>query len=703
MFKSKYSKYFIILVLFFSLTAFISDSKTDENNKERNALLNRVLIYVLDNAHYSPCDINDEFSASVFNDYIEKLDYNKIFLVQSDIENLKKYKTEIDDEIKKGNFDFFDLSFKLINKRIDEAENYYKEILEKPFDFTEDGEIQLDKEKLSFAKDKKELKEVWYKYIKYQTLLRIQIRLDAQKIAKEKNDTTVKIKSFETIEVESRKKITKTYKELFHRLEKYSKNDDRFSIYLNSIVEQYDPHTSYFPPRDKENFDILMSGKLEGIGATLQQKDIYVSVVNIVPGSASWRQGDLETGDIILKVAQGDEDAVDIVDMRLDDAVKLVRGKKGSVVRLTVKKIDGSIKVIPIIRDIVVIEETYAKSLIINNDDEKIGYILLPSFYADFKDAKGRNSADDVKKEIEHLNEEGVSGIIFDLRNNGGGALVDAVKIVGMFIDNGPVVQVKSKNANPQVLSDNEPGVLFDKPLVVLVNSLSASASEIFAAAIQDYNRGIIMGSKSSFGKGTVQRFVDLDRFIRNYKGSSLGSLKITFQKFYRINGGATQMKGVIPDIIIPDNYSYLDVGEKDLEHPLEWDEIEPLNWQKYNPSYDFDKIAGEFNNNILSDSSFILIDQYAKRLKELKDNSSYPLNFEKYLAKDKLMDEENKKFDTLNKYSFDINASVLKNKLDEMKSDTIKKQSMDKWIKAIKKDAELNKAVELMKRISLN
>lgn len=703
MLKSKYYKYFIIVASFILFSSYVSNKNAVEQNNERNALLNKVLIYVLENAHYSPCDINDEFSAKVFDDFIEKLDYNKIFFIQSDIKSLEKYKIDIDDEIKRNSFEFFDASFNLINTRIKEAEEYYKEILDKPFDFNKDQEIQLDKEKTDFAKDKNELKNEWHKYLKYQTLLRIKTQFEIQENAKEKNDTSVKIKPFKTIETEAREKLKKTYKDLFYRLDKYSRYDDRFSLFLNSIAGEYDPHTVYFPPKDKENFDIMMSGKLEGIGARLQQKDRYVTVYSIVPGSASWRQGQLEVGDIILKVAQGDKEPVDIVDMRLDDAVKLIRGKKGTEVRLTVKKIDGSIVVIPIIRDIVVIEETYAKSLIIKENNEKIGYILLPSFYADFNNPKGRNCADDVKKEIQHLKEEGVSGIIFDLRNNGGGALVDAVKIVGMFIEQGPVVQVKSRNSKPQVLSDGDPDILFDKPLVVLINSMSASASEIFAAAIQDYNRGIIMGSKSSFGKGTVQRFVDLDRFIRNYNGNSLGSLKITFQKFYRINGGATQLKGVIPDIILPDNYSYLDVGEKDLDHPLTWDEIQSLNYKKYKLSYDFNKLVADFNNNIKTDSAFILIDQYAQRLKKLRDNTSYPLNFEKFTAYEKLIEEQNKKFDTINKYCFNIELSPLKYYLPEIQSDTVKKARINKWMKSVEKDACLNKAIELMEEINSN
>ncbi|HEY0029208.1 MAG TPA: S41 family peptidase, partial [Bacteroidia bacterium] len=545
MFKSKK----LLFLIPAAALAFISATYIVQSDKEE--AIDQILMQSLNSVHYSPMEVNNDFSKKVFKLYMERLDYNKKFLIQSDVDELKKMEEQIDEDINKGSFTFFDKSFDIINKRVEEAKVYYTDILAKPFDFTNDENLQLDAEKTAYAKDKNGLKEEWRKSLKYQTLARMVEMMDNQEKAKEKSDT-VKLKSRTELEADARKKILKSNDDYFKRLKEFDRND-RIAIYFNSIAGVYDPHTEFFAPKDKANFDIGMSGQLEGIGAQLQEKDGYIKVSNIVPGSASYKQGQLKAGDLILKVAQGAGEPVDVVDMRMDDAVLLIRGKKGTEVRLTVKKPDGNIIVIPIIRDIVVLEDSYAQSVIIKGK-KNIGYIKLPSFYADFSGKGGRSCAKDIKKELEKLKAEHVDGIILDLRYNGGGSLPDVVDMAGLFIDKGPVCQVKQKAALAQVLEDRDAGVVYDGPLTVMVNSNSASASEIMAAAIQDYHRGVIVGtSPSSFGKGTVQRFFNLDDYLppayANLK--PLGEVKITTQKFYRINGGATQLKGVVPDIVL--------------------------------------------------------------------------------------------------------------------------------------------------------
>ncbi|RZK27879.1 MAG: tail-specific protease, partial [Hymenobacter sp.] len=364
--------------------------------------------------------------------------------------------------------------------------------------------------------------------------------------------------------------------------------------YANTIANTYDPHTEYFAPKDKEEFDYQLTGRLEGIGATLREKDGLIYIEEIVPGSASFRQGQLKKGDAILRVAQGATEPVSIEGWHTAKAVTLIRGKKGTEVRLTVKKPDGSTKIIPIIRDVVINEETYAQSAIINDPSgKKIGYLRLPGFYADFNNNGGRSSADDVKKELAKLNAEGAQGIVFDLRTNGGGSLTDAVEMAGLFMPSGPMVQVHDSRGVTNVLNDKDPRVQYTGPLVVLVNKYSASASEILAAAVQDYKRGIIMGSTSTYGKGTVQRVVDLDETLPAELNAlkPFGSLKFTMQKFYRVTGASTQFKGVASDIVLPDVYSYLDQGEKESDYPLKWDEIKPASFRPWDNQPNYTKL----------------------------------------------------------------------------------------------------------------
>lgn len=678
--------------------ALVSATIIVQSDKEE--AIDQILMQSLNSVHYSPQTIDNDFSQKVYKLYLQRLDYNKKFLIQSDVDELKKFEKLIDEDINGAKFVFFDKSFDIINARVEEAKAYYTDILSKPFDFSSEETLQLDAEKANYAKDKAALKDEWRKSLKYQTLARVVEMMDNQTKAKEKSDT-VKLKSKEEIEVEARKKILKSNDDYFKRLKDFDRSD-RIAIYFNAIAGIYDPHTEFFAPKDKANFDIGMTGQLEGIGAQLQEKDGYIKVSSIVPGSASYKQGQLKGGDIILKVGQGDAEPVDVVDMKMDDAVLLVRGKKGTEVRLTVKKPDGSILIIPIIRDIVVLEDTYAQSVILKGK-KNIGYIKLPSFYADFSGKGGRSCSKDIKKELEKLKAENVDGIILDLRYNGGGSLPDVIDMAGLFIDKGPVCQVKQKSNPAQVLEDREAGIVYNGPLTVMVNSNSASASEIMAAAIQDYNRGLIVGtSPASFGKGTVQRFFNLDDYLppayANIK--PLGEVKITTQKFYRINGGTTQLKGVIPDVVLPDPYYLLDQGEKEQDYPMAWDEIAPAKYAPLKQAYSISQLKNNSSERVKNNPGFAILNDAAKRLKKQKDNTVVSLNFDKYVAEQKAYKEEAKKMDALDKEIEGVEVIALK--ADAFpESDTVKVNKNKDFYKALKKDIYLNETVAIMNEMN--
>ena len=478
--------------------------------------------------------------------------------------------------------------------------------------------------------------------------------------------------------------------------------EEKQSYYINAITSIFDPHTSYFPPADKENFDIAMSGQLEGIGAQLQEKDGYIKVTRVVPGAPSALQGELKEGDLILKVAQGASEPIDVVNMPIDDAIKMIRGPKGTEVRLTVKKPDGTIKVIKIIRDVVVVDETFAKSVVIeDNDHKKTGYLYLPTFYTDMNGRGGRTSWDDVRKEIKKLKKAGVGRIVFDLRNNGGGSLQDVVTMSGLFIEKGPIVQVKSRERSPEFLEDYDPSVEWNGPLVVMVNQYSASASEILAAAMQDYKRAVIIGSNHTFGKGTVQRFVDLNETVRSKDASEFGSLKITIQKFYRIDCGATQLKGVSSDIELPDNFTYLESGEGEQDYPMAWDKIKPATYNAYDKYFsNFSSVKANSNKRVKDSPIFNLIDENAKRIKAENDKKVVSLNLKTYLAEDKLRKIESKKLEVLNKENSELIITTLDEDKKDLDSDKGKNDRAKDWYKNLKKDPYIFEALQVAEEL---
>jgi len=672
---------------------------SSEIDRTKDKVLLDVLVRSIENSHFEPKPLNDQFSEDVYNLYLKRLDYNKRFLLQSDVDKLSEFKTKIDDQIKAGNYTFFDLTNEILRERVGEIKEFYQEILDKPFDFSINETIDLDEENREFQKNKKDLKAFWHKSLKYEALTRIHDQERKQEKASEDNDTLT-ILSFDEMEAKARKNMLKSNDRFFDRMEKWTR-DDLKEIYLNSITAVYGPHTGYFPPKDKANFDISMSGQLEGIGAQLQERDGFIRVSSIVPGSPSYLQGELEEGDLILKVAQENGAPVDITDTRIDEAVKLIRGKKGTKVILTIKKLNGLIKDITIVRDVVVLEETYAKSAVIENDGVRVGYIKLPKFYADFNKSGGRSAADDVEKEIAKLKTEKVDGIILDLRGNGGGSLRDAIEMTGHFIEQGPVVQVKGRYTPAEVMKDNDKTVSYDGPLVVMINQFSASASEILAAAIQDYDRGIILGSSSSFGKGTVQRFFELDRYLT--AGASqyrpLGAVKITTQKFYRINGDATQLKGVESDIVVPTQYAYFDMGEKEQEFVMPWDEIDAVDHSVWKPKYDESEVISKSQERIRSNELFKKIDENAKLLKSQTDETIISLNYDSFSSKQAMLDAQDDAYEQIMKDApVQLDVKNLQVDVRSFEADSVKTEINEKWLKNLKKDVTLEEAVFVIK-----
>ncbi|WP_237144780.1 carboxy terminal-processing peptidase [Pontibacter pamirensis] len=670
--------------------------KSDTTPEEKNQILIKALMQGLNSGHYQPEKVDDAFSQKVFDLYLQRLDFNKKFLLASDVQNLRKYRTTIDDQLREGSLEFFDVSADLVAQRTKESQAFYKEILSQPFDFSKNEAIQTDGEKLSYAEDKAALKDAWRKQLKYQTLVRLSEIKKEQEKALEKGEK-IETKTIEQMEKEAREKVRKSYEDLYERMDRINK-DDRRTTYINAITNVYDPHTGYFPPKDKDNFDIEFTGRLEGIGASLQEKDNQIRVMEIVPGSPSYMQGDLKPGDVIQKVAQGDKDPILVEGMRLDDAIQLIRGKKGTEVRLTVKKPDGSSQVIPIVRDIIVLEEGYAQSAIID-DKEKIGYIKLPGFYADFQNKDGRFSGADVKKEVEKLKAAGMEGLILDLRNNGGGSLSDAIEMAGLFIDQGPIVQVKTAAGKAVVLNDRDPQVQYDGPLVILVNANSASASEILAAAMQDYKRAVIVGSPT-YGKGTVQQFFELDEALpaqfNNYK--PFGALKLTTQKFYRINGGTTQLRGVTPDVVLPDAYHYLEFGEKEQEHPLPFDEISPAKYKTWSQgNLNLARVQTNSKNRVATNASFTLIEESATRLKKQSDNTERSLQLEQYQAEEAKAEAASKRFEAAQESAPALDVTRLQQDLQALGNDTSKVARSREFVKNLKKDVYVEEAVAII------
>ena len=666
----------------------------------REMVLGNILKGALENMHLSNKEIDNSLSENAFKVYLERLDYGKQFLLQSDVKALEKYKRSFDDMLISGDLAVLDATAELLNKRIGQIEKYIDELLMKPLNYSKKDFLETDPKKRHFPVSDKELFAHWEKLMKLEVLSRIvdmreeQNGLATDEKGNKKKPVSDKKMSEDELEKEARAKVLKSYKRIFSRLAN-EKRSDKLDKFYNSVTKIFDPHTNYLVPEEKEDFDIDMSGKLEGIGAILREDNSYIKVERIVPGSASWKTKEVEAEDTILKVGQGKDEPVDVVDMSLRDAVKLIRGKKGTEVRLTIKKPNGLIKVVPIVRDVVEIEESYAKGTVLElgSQKTKIGYINIPKFYRDFNDRAGRNVTDDTRKEIIKLNKENVEGLILDLRNNGGGALEDARMISGLFIEKGPIVQVKAHTGAVDILTDTDPAIDFQKPVIVLINRFSASASEIVAAALQDYGRAIIVGGEFSHGKGTVQAVVDLDGYVspmaKSY--SPLGALKITIQKFYRVNGSSTQYKGVTPDIILPDQFAHLESGEKFLDYSIPWGEVKPVKFKKWKSTFDVKQLRTNSLSRIKNNEKFQHILDAMKWYKDQKEKTKRSLSAADF---DKERKEIREKTDSFKKEQ--ESKELVVRDLSPSK-DKAHLEKFEEFSKTLRKDAVIEESMHIL------
>ena len=711
--KRHYKILLAVVALSIGLWSFMPKETVDP---EKDKTLLELLQFVIERGHYHPAAIDDAFSKGVYKDYVNALDPSKRFFLQSDIDEFAKYETSIDDEIKGQKLTFFDLTYNRLMKRMVESKVFYKEILDKPFDYNVDESFNTDYEKLPFAKNTAELKDKWRKQIKLSTLSSLTDKLKMQEdfkngVADEKDkakksekdlQSEAKLKaellgkSFEDLEKETRETSLKSLNEYFGFIEELERSD-WFSVYINAITARFDPHTNYFAPEEKERFDVSMSGKLEGIGARLQKKNDYTEITELISGGPAWRGKELEAGDVVMKVAQGNLEPVDVVGMRLDDVVKKIKGPKGTEVRLTVKKVDGTIKVISLIRDIVETEETFAKSSIIEKDGMKYGIIYLPKFYIDFENKESRDAGKDMAIEVERLKKENVQGIIIDVRDNGGGSLQTVVDIAGLFIDEGPIVQIKSAAGKKEVLYDRDDRIQWDGPLVIMQNSFSASASEILAAAMQDYKRAVIIGSKQSYGKGTVQNVIDLNQFVRGSNMGDMGALKTTTQKFYRINGGSTQLEGVSSDVAMPDRYAYLKMGERDIENAMPWDKIEAATYSTWDKLDNYDTAIANSKIRIAANDKFKLVEENAKWIDQRDKENVYSLKMDKFKQEQTKIEENAKKFKAISNYKNSLLLSSLPYEQEAMKKDLSLKEKRERWHESLAKDIYVEEAVNIL------
>ncbi|MFB9056970.1 carboxy terminal-processing peptidase [Mariniflexile ostreae] len=689
-----------IVLLMVLLLAFASCSFTTKtfNDPDKDKLLVQVVTYVLQQGHFDPITMDDAFSEQLFSNYLGKLDPVKRYFYKSDIKDFEKHKTALDDQLKSFDITFFNVTQERMLQRISEAKAIYKEVLATPFDYSKDETFDTNYENIGYVNNKKEMKERWRQQLKFSTLTNYD-DIFSEEENKKKKDASYVMKTEAVIEKEARAATLKSIDIYFNDSIDDLSREDWFGEFVNTIVEAYDPHTYYLPPRGKEAFDMRMSGKMEGIGARLQKRMDYIKIVELISGGPAWRGKELEVEDVILKVKQEHEEhPVSIVGMRIDDAIKYIKGPKGTKVTLTVRKVDGTIRDIMIVRDIVELEETYAKASIVEKNNTKFGIINLPAFYVDFKDYKNLNAAVDVKREIENLKSEGMEGLVLDLRNNGGGSLPAVVDMAGLFIKEGPIVQVRSTGEPKEILKDRDKSITWEGPLVILVNELSASASEIMAAAMQDYKRAIVIGSEQTYGKGTVQNVLNLNNLVRNNTNGDLGALALTTQKYYRINGGSVQLEGVKSDVTVPGKFSFINVGEKDKDNPLPWDEITPAIYETWGDYFDYTSTVNKSKARMQNNAQLKLIEENAKWVKAKIDETIVSLNYNTYKTEMALSEEESKQFDLISDYKTNLTFNSLNYEKSKFAQDTTDlKEKRAYWHESLSKDVYVEEALNVL------
>ena len=692
-----------ILSMSFLVFCFCSPLQIGDDAKTKEIIKNvrRTLSYL----HYAPQEVNDEFSEKVYNGYFQKLDPYKTYFKGSDMAKFDESKYKLDDYFNNEDLRFYHQSIDTLYNRIDEIKNLTVRLLKNPLNYDTDDTLVFDFEEAVYTNSQQEWENRWSDRLKYSILQEIIIMEESAKneetwakkdsIGLDKDEFDPRGKSFAQLEAEARKKVNDDMADFFRRFQKRQKHD-WLSVYINSFTEEFDPHTSYFSPKENEDFELSMSGQLEGIGATLADEKGYPTIKSLVIGGPAWKQGDLEVEDKITKVAQGDKESVNVVGMLLEDAIRLIRGEKGTTVTLTVQKKDGSFKEIKIVRDIVELEETFARGAVIQDEQgDNYGIIYLPSFYLNYN-GDGHDASDDVAREVEELKKSNIKGLIFDVRNNGGGDLSECVEIAGHFVNSGPIVQVVRSDGNKNVYNDQNPNIVWDGPMVVMVNELSASASEIFAAALQDYDRAIVVGSAKTFGKGTVQTVRPLSWFMNS--NDEYGMLKFTIQKFYRINGGSTQLEGVASDIVMPDRYSYMDISEGSRKAALPWDQIGSLKYDKWSKTWNKEEVIAKSKARLENFPQVKMVDDYARYVKEMDDRKTIDLNYDKFRAEYDRREAESKKFEDLSKYNNGLKLSSSLYEQSLMKNDTVLMERRKEWYKNLEKDIYLEESINVLK-----
>lgn len=693
---------FNTLLLFIPLTSLVFCFNSPKNDDDKMSTIMVSVKNTLSYLHYSPKPINDAYSQEVYKHYFEMVDASKRYFLQSDMDEFAKHRTKLDDYLNQGDLTFYKLTIDRLYQRVDEIDKITQDILSKPINLDEDETLILEPKLKKNATNAKELSAEWKKYIKYNILQEMESLTAKEEIQKEKKDSVQKFNLKDTIKLEiltpeqKRLKATEEVKDLitdtFRRFKKRSKMD-WFTVYMNAYTEVFDPHTNYYSPKNKEDFDTQFTGKVIGIGAIIQEKRGYLYLGALTIGAPAWKSKQLSEGDKILKVrSKPNEDPVNVVGMLSDEAVRLIRGEKGTKVTLTVEKKDKTIKEVTMIREEVAIEDTFARSIIVSSKDgKKYGFINLPSFNADFEDEKGRNASDDIKNELVKLKAQNVQGIILDLRNNGGGSLTEVGDILGLFMNTGPYVQVKDGNGKIQTLKNKTSAPLWTGPLVIMQNELSASASEILAGAVQDYGRGVVIGSPQSFGKGTVQTFVDLNRFLNT--NDDFGSLKLTIQKFYRITGESTQRKGIESDFKMKDFFTYAEIGERYDDYALAWDKIPAVPYQPMN-YFTAQALQKDMEERLMNNKTYQLVQESAKWKENLDKEESISLNLTKFNEVMKTRKAQIEKFKVLDKFNnglvFTLNPDEI---LREKKDEVFAKKSQN-WKKNLQRDLYLQEAV---------
>ncbi|MCW5207207.1 carboxy terminal-processing peptidase [Desulfobulbus sp. US2] len=647
----------------------------------RNRLIAAMLRSQLSSQHFGHKPFDQKMSKEAYKLYLSQLDPKKQFLLTADVKNLDQFADKIDDEISNGRIALPDVGMKLLNKRVEKVAVLIREIMDAEFSPNKKDYLQTDPDKLTASVDRAELKDRWRRSLKMEVLDSYLDAVDKEnKKRKKEGDSLLDAESKQINQefwAEAMKKVRKKTDAYLERLLKVTRQE-HYNRYFDAIARSFDPHTNYMAPTSKEDFDIHMSGSLEGIGALLREDDGHIKVVRVIPGSAAEAQGQLQAEDVIMSVSEKDGEIVDISSMSIREAVSYIRGPKGTEVRLTVTRADGARLVIPIVRDVVKLEETYVKSTVIKDEKGgKIGYVKIPSFYRDFSAGRlgrdGRNVTDDTRSELNKLKKKGINGIILDLRNNGGGSLSDAVNVSGLFLPGGPMVQVKNSQGVIRVLEDRDRGVVYDGPMIVLINQFAASASEIFAAAMQDYGRALVVGGAHTHGKGTVQALLDMNRnlpLLHLKKYDDLGALKVTIQKFYRVNGSSTQYKGVVPDVVLPSMLDYLETGEQYMDNSLPWDRVEAVSHPSWHgPHFDRERIQEQSRNYVAKSKRFKKIKEESLKAKKRKEETEVPVFLAGVIKERKELDQARKEA---------REAGVLADEEDEDDSGKEEKKTLD-------------------------